>query len=375
LRWGLQTRLLRKILLGFVYLSSLKYYMHSIKIICLLLLFCSIKCFAQQPMITILDSGHKTSLRGLSVVDDKVIWASGSNGTVARSLNGGKTFEWLTVKGYENRDFRDIEAFDANTAIIMGIAEPAVILKTKDGGKTWKEVFRNTAKGMFLDAMDFKNAKHGVVIGDPLTNQPYIAYTDDGGERWQIPAGSAKSMLPVLDSGEAFFASSGTNITEVKDVFTSPGSCLIVSGGMSAKLYGLGSFKIKLPLVQGRSSTGANSVAAYPTPGGFNGVVVGGDFSHDQIIDSNCVLFRMDKRGQQLTFPQTPPHGYRSCVAYLTKDKLITCGTSGIDISNDGGMNWQLVSRQSFHVCQKAKKGVAVFLAGANGKIAKLQAQ
>jgi photosystem II stability/assembly factor-like uncharacterized protein len=48
-----------------------------------------------------------------------------------------------------------VEAFDANTALIMAVDSPAVILKTKDGGKSWKEVFRDNRKGMFLDAMDF----------------------------------------------------------------------------------------------------------------------------------------------------------------------------------------------------------------------------
>src|ERR1051326_2196906 len=98
------------------------------------------QAFSQTPTINILDSERKTSLRGLSVVDDNIIWASGSNGTVARSVDGGKTFEWLTVQNYEQRDFRDVEALDANTALIMAVAEPAIILKTKNGGKTWKKV-------------------------------------------------------------------------------------------------------------------------------------------------------------------------------------------------------------------------------------------
>src|SRR5579875_2921045 len=102
--------------------------------------------FSHSQTVNILTSGNKTSLRGLSVVNDNVLWASGSNGTVARSVDGGKTFQWLTVKGFEQRDFRDIEAFDDNSAIIMAIAEPAIILKTKDGGKTWKRMFEDTTK-------------------------------------------------------------------------------------------------------------------------------------------------------------------------------------------------------------------------------------
>jgi photosystem II stability/assembly factor-like uncharacterized protein len=90
--------------------------------------------WSQTPHVEILTSGTKTSLRGLSVVNDNVVWVSGSNGTVGRSNNGGKNWNWFTVKGFEKTEFRDIEAFDASTAVIMGIAEPAHILKTTDGG-------------------------------------------------------------------------------------------------------------------------------------------------------------------------------------------------------------------------------------------------
>src|SRR5689334_985623 len=81
--------------------------------------------FSQYPTIEILTQGTKTSIRGLSVVNDAVAWASGSNGTIGRTGDGGKTWKWLTVKGFEKRDFRDIEAFDATTAIIMAVDAPA----------------------------------------------------------------------------------------------------------------------------------------------------------------------------------------------------------------------------------------------------------
>src|SRR5258706_12840161 len=88
----------------------------------------------KYPAVEMLTSGTKTSIRGLSVVNDNVIWVCGSNGTVGRSNNGGRTWKWMTVTGFEKTDFRDIEAFDASSAGIMGIAEPAYILKTNDGG-------------------------------------------------------------------------------------------------------------------------------------------------------------------------------------------------------------------------------------------------
>src|SRR6187401_2619781 len=137
------------------------------------------------PKIEILNTEVKTSIRGLSVVNNNVVWVSGSNGMVGKSSNAGKNWKWMTVKGFEKNDFRDIEAFDANTAIIMAIADPSYILKTTDGGETWKVVYENKTKGMFLDAMEFWNEQSGIVIGDPLGGHFFIARTFDGGRTWQ----------------------------------------------------------------------------------------------------------------------------------------------------------------------------------------------
>ncbi|MEO6406616.1 MAG: oxidoreductase, partial [Ferruginibacter sp.] len=57
--------------------------------------------------VKVISSGTKTSLRGLSVVNDRTLWVSGSNGTVGRSLDSGNTWKWIQVKGFEKTDFRD----------------------------------------------------------------------------------------------------------------------------------------------------------------------------------------------------------------------------------------------------------------------------
>jgi len=338
-----------------------------------LILFVSIQTNAQQPTIKVLESGKRVSIRGLSVVNDNIIWASGSSGSVARSTDGGNTFIWMKVPGYEKNDFRDIEAFDSNTAIIMGITAPAVILKTKDGGKNWKKVFEDTTKGAFFDAMDFiiekDNNISGAVIGDPIDGKIFYALTFDAGENWGKLPENKKSLLPDVSIGEAFFASSGTNI-KILDTKGFEPSLYSVSGGKSSNLWDMSYWKkYPLPIMQGRESTGANSLAINIT--NTKGIVVGGDFTKDTISSNNCVLLSFDKK-VSMTLPQTPPHGYRSCVIYLDEKNLLTCGTSGIDISKDGGNNWELISKESFHVCQKAKNGKAVFLAGGNGRIAKL---
>ncbi|MEO6948802.1 MAG: hypothetical protein ABI123_04180 [Ginsengibacter sp.] len=165
-------------------------------------LICFLGTNAQK--IEIISNTSNISYRGLSVVNDNVIWVSGNKGTIQRSIDGGKTFHKIQVKGFEKNDFRDIQAFDSNTAVIMAINEPALILRTENGGKDWKTVFSNTTKGMFLDAMDF-NANNGVVIGDPIDGHffwlPLMIRAKIGREflrkcdQWQIPE---KHVLQVV---------------------------------------------------------------------------------------------------------------------------------------------------------------------------------
>lgn len=325
---------------------------------------------AYTQKIELLTSGINSSIRGLSVVTDKILWVSGTGGTVGKSSDAGKTWQWMKVPGFEQRDFRDIEAFDANTAIVLAIAEPGQLLKTTDGGQNWKIVFSDTTKGMFLDAMDFADEDNGVVIGDPLPGSKYIyrAYTRNGGNSWFHPADDNKHILPVQE-GEAMFASSGTNVVFLKsDGFYSSNKMYIITGGKASNFLSQNPLQKKLlPLLQGKESTGANSLAVL-NPNTI--VIMGGDFSNDKDSTENCVL-SIDG-GQTFSQPHSSPHGYRSCVEFLTKNKLITCGTSGVDISVDGGINWTLLSTESFHVCRKAKKGQSVYLAGTNGRIAKL---
>ncbi len=187
-------------------------------IISFIFLFFVLMSFAQKTGVQLYNTGAaaNASFRGMSIPTDEIIWVSGSNGNVGKSTDAGKSWQWLTVKGYEKNDFRDIHAFDSNTAIIMSVGDPAYILKTKDGGKNWKVVFTKSMPGMFLDAMDFRNDKEGICIGDPLSIGNagrkffYIVRTKDGGDSWE-PEPLFK-MPPAEREGEAVFAASGTNI-------------------------------------------------------------------------------------------------------------------------------------------------------------------
>lgn len=305
--------------------------------------------------IKVIDSGTKASFRGLSVVDDNTIWVSGSNGTVGRSLDGGTTWKWMTVKGFEKTDFRDIEAFDKTTAVIMGIAEPAYLLRTTDGGESWKIVFKNADKGMFLDAMEFWNEQSGIVIGDPIDGRFFIARTFDGGQSWQ---GIPGNMRPRADSGEACFASSGTNVRKITKQ-----EAIIVTGGLVSNVL-VRDLKKNMPLLQGKESTGANSIAVKNKK---YWIAVGGDFTTKDSTTKNAAI--TTDAGQTWRGPLAPPTGYRSCIEYIRKKQWITCGLNGVDITEDDGNIFTKISNEGFHVVRKAKKGKAIFFAGGAGRV------
>ena len=75
--------------------------------------------WVKQPVNT------TAAFRGLSVVNEKVVWASGTGGTVIRTIDAGKTWDVITVPDAGKLDFRDIEAFDVNTAYILSIGNGA----------------------------------------------------------------------------------------------------------------------------------------------------------------------------------------------------------------------------------------------------------
>jgi len=74
------------------------------------------------PSWTTFDTGVDARLRGLAAVSRHVAWASGSGGTVLRTVNGGRTWQQVGPPGTADLQFRDIEAFDERHAVALAAA-------------------------------------------------------------------------------------------------------------------------------------------------------------------------------------------------------------------------------------------------------------
>lgn len=342
-----------------------------------IIFFISILAFSCQDAVTenvslvMLEAGQNTSLRGLSVVDDSVAWVSGSNGWVGSTQNRGQNWRWQQVLGFEDMDFRDIEAFSASEAILLSAGSPLVILKTTDGGQSWLEMHRDDRPDIFFDGMDITADGRGLAYGDPIDGYFQLLRTTDYGVTWQDI--SNETQL-IAAEGEAGFAASGTGIRVLErgDVFIATGGH--VSNLLHSSDFGATWAVYSTPMLQGSPSRGIFSIAFHNQK---EGVAVGGDYRVD-ILRENAVWLTVDG-GQSWQKPKSGTRGYRSTVEYIDSHgkQILAAGTSGVDYTKDGGSIWQAVSDESFHVVRRSKEKSSnwVLLAGAGGRIATLEKQ
>lgn len=319
----------------------------------------SFETYGQSNIQVIETAKPHVSFRGLDTDGKAIIWVSGSHGTVGRSTDGGNTWTWVSPVGYEDFDFRDIETFGKNDAVVLSAGSPAVILRTSDGGKNWQEVYRNERPDIFLNGFDFQG-KTGFAYGDPIDGNFQLLKSTNKGKKW---SDVTEHMYLIADEGEIGFAASGTGIQVLND------NVWIGTGGKYSSLFrrnekALTMDKKDVPLLSGKQSTGIFSIAFWDDN---TGVVVGGDYMQEKDNENN-VLLTFDG-GDSWKKPHTPVSGFRSAVAYLDAMTLVATGPSGIDLSIDGGANWQNISTQGFHTIAVPRGGKRVYFAGHDGRV------
>jgi hypothetical protein len=139
---------------------------------------------AQLPVWQMQESGTSAGLRGIDSVDGTVAWASGTGGTVLRTVDGGAHWTKCSVPDGEKDgaalDFRGVLAWDEKTAIVMasGPGEKSRLYKTVDGCGSWTLMLKNTDPDGFYDAFTFWDRKHGFLLGDPVIRVPFWQETD-----------------------------------------------------------------------------------------------------------------------------------------------------------------------------------------------------
>ena len=369
-------------------------------------------CVGIAPAQWAMEDSHSTAdLRGIDNVGGGVVWASGTNGTVLRSEDAGYLWQTCAVPpGAEKLDFRGIQGFDANTAIVMssGKGDLSRLYKTTDGCATWKLAFTNPDPDGFWDAIRFGGPRpwqEGILIGDPLNGRFSIFQSSDGGSNWrrwggriELDGGVYKEHQSNARSGSVLFAASNQELlfwggvefgfvtggTSGADlVYTDDGRWCEELGGICNVTFQ----RIKLPMLASGPASGAFAIAC-KSPCSFwplRLMIVGGDYEHPDKSQGNAV-FASSRDGVHMPFTShldlrisaTPPHGYRSAVAYYAAlNTWITVGPNGTDISTDDGRNWRALHPDaSLHEATDADRNWNAlslpFVVGPHGRIGRL---
>jgi len=120
---------------------------------------------AEGPAWRVVHGGGTADLRAISPVNREIVWASGSEGTVLRTTDGGRTWRNVAPPGTSLLQFRGLKAFDANNAVIMSIGDHPHdfrLYRTGDGGAHWQLTNENHNPQAFYDCMAFFDRQRGL---------------------------------------------------------------------------------------------------------------------------------------------------------------------------------------------------------------------
>jgi hypothetical protein len=209
---------------------------------------------------------------------------------------------------------------------------------------------------------------------------------------WIVPAYKSPANYkesPKAHLGEAAFAASNTSLFVYGETFWlgtgGAGGAHVIRKVVHAVTDEMGWVNYPssdVPVGQHTESSGIFSLSfavdGLPRSSSIKrGVAVGGDYLKPD--DSTAIAAYTLDGGKTWHTAQTPPHGFRSAVAYDAATKTwITVGHNGTDISTDDGRNWRaLHPNPALHEPADADRNWNAlslpFVVGPHGRIGKLR--
>lgn len=327
---------------------------------------------AQQPRVTEQQSGVTTLLESVSTVDQNIVWAGGTAGTVLRTRDGGDSWERRPIPGAERLDFRGIHAISADEAWALSIGNgPASrIFHTADGGATWTEQFRNTDATAFYDCITFFDAKHGVAFSDASQGRTVILRTEDGGTHWVLLPANA---VPAPLTGEGGFASSNSCAISIDNkhgwiAASEPGARVFRTddAGKTWTIAGL------VPVVHD-SGAGLTALSFRDAKHGIGvaAIIARGVMARDSVPEAVATTEDGGVTWKLVHRPSKP--GALSGVALVpgASDKTtVIASYGGLFVTTDGGDSWTAATTTNYWAVRAA--GKRAWGVGTGGRITRL---
>ncbi|HSY68698.1 MAG TPA: hypothetical protein VK813_08645, partial [Edaphobacter sp.] len=267
-----------------------------------------------------------------------------------------------------------------------GPGDQSRLYKTTDGCQTWKLIFTNPDKEGFWDALKMWTTTDGFLVGDPIDGSFYIREATAFWRGFVPFSGNHYGLVKAKSPGESMFAASNSSLAlgKLKDETSKSNDMWLATGGLSgSRVIHFRRRVVGDPEAIFVTSAELSSFPKSASGGIFSlsirgdgiGVTVGGDYLKPDET-TGTAAYSIDS-GNTWAVSQTPPHGYRSSVAYDPTQKLwITVGPNGTDISTDDGKNWRPLTPSGYDAPDADKNWNALslpFVVGPHGRIGKLR--
>lgn len=253
-----------------------------------------------DPTWTVQYADSEARFIALSIVDENIVWASGTGGRFARTTDGGANWEVGVVPGAESLEFRDVHAFSKSNAFVLSIGNgsDSRIYRTTNGGQSWDLSFQNEDPNAFFDCMSFWDEDRGFAFSDSYEGEFTLMQTSNGGTSWERidPA-----LVPDARPGEGAFAASGTCVQ------TRP-------GGLGWFCTGSSGIDTRVIRTEDYGATWHEAITPIPSTQGTEGIY--------------SIAFLDDRNGAAFGGDYTLPESMLAPVA----------------ITTDGGESWKLVT-------------------------------
>lgn len=292
-------------------------------------------------------SGTTALLQAVSAPSDRVAWVSGHAAAVLRTVDGGATWERITVPGAatDSLQFRDVHAVNAAVAYLLaaGPGSRSRIYKTTDGGGSWQLQFTNADSSAFYDCFAFWDASHGLVFSDAVAGHFVIRVTTDGGARWTpVPAG----VLPPAQPGEGAFAASGTCVVTLGTNEAWVGTGAADTARVLRTHDGGRSWEVAAtPIAGGRTS----GIAALAFRDALHGMALGGDVAGaDARTDNVAVTVDGGRTWRGGGRPGFSGAVYGAATVPGRPGWVVVVGPKGLAYSTDDGASWTNVDTLAY---------------------------
>jgi photosystem II stability/assembly factor-like uncharacterized protein len=287
------------------------------------------------------ESGTDALLIGMGIVNDSTVWLGGTNGTWARTTDGGLTWHTGVVAGADSLQFRDAHGIDASTAYLLSIGNgpQSRIYRTSDGGTSWTLLFQSEEQSAFFDCFGFWDDSSAIAFSDSFEGRFRIISTTDGATWTAI----SPEVLPAAADGEGAFAASGTCLVTHGDSTAWIGTGASDGGARVLRTTDRGTTwsVAATPIVRGPSAGIASLAVRSP----LELAALGGDIAQPDSIMDNIAL-STDGGETWMLGARTPFPGAVYGAAYVPgapSPALVAVGPGGVALSNDGAQTWTLL--------------------------------